>query len=615
MASSVIGALRVNLGIDSAQFSKGLKEADTRIASFAKSAAAGFAAVAAAATAAAYAMGTAIRGVINDADELAKMSQKIGISVEELSRFKYMADLSGMSLESFATGVRRLSTTISEAFAGKATAATQTLKNMGIEVRNADGTMRSANQVLYDLADRFSRMKDGAEKTAIAVQLLGRSGTEMIPMLNGGSAALRQMSEEADRFGIVIDTQTAQAAERFNDTLTRLGAVKEGIYTIITARLLPALEWVAEELLGLASAGEGAISMADTVVGAFETVIRGGVRLITFLRRLKAEAIAAWEALKLIAQGEFSAALDTMKNAVAETAVEWEKADQSVTELFTKSPDQRISQAFDAIGESAARTNEKVKDLSNVLAASGAGGGGGGKKGGGGGGSRGLSEAQRVWEATRTPLEKLNLEIEKLNNLFAKGAIDFDTYQRAISQAQDEFDRLGKKSNEIGKSVESSFERIIDSAIDGTLRLGDAIASLLRDLAKVLAHNAFKMIMGGGSGGGGLGSLFGGLFGSLPGFATGGSFKVGGAGGIDSQVVAFRATPGETVDIRKPGNDNGPGGNVNVQVGVTVDDDGKIRAYVMNAGQQAAHAGAAMAVRQVRSGLPSMMVEAQARSL
>jgi hypothetical protein len=55
------------------------------------------------------------------------------------------------------------------------------------------------------------------------------------------------------------------------------------------------------------------------------------------------------------------------------------------------------------------------------------------------------------------------------------------------------------------------------------------------------------------------------LAGGLPGFKTGGSFKVGGSGGADSQTVAFRATPGEMVDIRRPGQDQGGGGMV-VQV-------------------------------------------------
>ena len=90
--------------------------------------------------------------------------------------------------------------------------------------------------------------------------------------------------------------------------------------------------------------------------------------------------------------------------------------------------------------------------------------------------------------------------------------------------------------------------------------LGDMMNSLLRDIGKSLFH-----AMGGGKGGDGsfLSSIFGAM--GLPGFKTGGSFKVGGSGGADSQTVAFRATPGEMVDIRRPGQDAGTGGMV-VQV-------------------------------------------------
>ncbi|PLU83526.1 hypothetical protein BMJ22_04060, partial [Sinorhizobium medicae] len=73
-------------------------------------------------------------------------------------------------------------------------------------------------------------------------------------------------------------------------------------------------------------------------------------------------------------------------------------------------------------------------------------------------------------------------------------------------------------------------------------------------------------------GGGGGGGIFG-LIGSLFGFANGGSFKVGGAGGADSQIVAFRASPNERVSVTKPGQETRHGAPVAVQVGVTVDDD------------------------------------------
>jgi hypothetical protein len=71
-------------------------------------------------------------------------------------------------------------------------------------------------------------MKDGANKTAIAVELFGRSGANLIPLLNGGARALSDATDEATRFGLIVSTEAGRAAEQLNDNLTRLGAVVRG---------------------------------------------------------------------------------------------------------------------------------------------------------------------------------------------------------------------------------------------------------------------------------------------------------------------------------------------------------------------------------------------------
>ena len=73
--------------------------------------------------------------------------------------------------------------------------------------------------------------------------------------------------------------------------------------------------------------------------------------------------------------------------------------------------------------------------------------------------------------------------------------------------------------------------------------------------------------------------------GSLPGFKDGGQFTVGGAGGVDSQLVAFRATPGEMVDIRTPGNDNSQSGSINIALDAG---DFGVKQYVVDVSRQTA---------------------------
>lgn len=105
--------------------------------------------------------------------------------------------------------------------------------------------------------------------------------------------------------------------------------------------------------------------------------------------------------------------------------------------------------------------------------------------------------------------------------------------------------------------------------------LGNALDGLLNNLGKGIFDIFASMGKGGGAGGGGgflamaakaAMSVFTKGQTTVPGFKTGGSFTVGGSGGADSQLMAFRATPGELVDIRKPGNDNRGGGDTYVTV-------------------------------------------------
>ncbi|WP_157014898.1 phage tail tape measure protein [Mesorhizobium xinjiangense] len=262
--SSVIGALRVNLGIDSAQFNTGLKDAQTGAERFAKVAKTAFAAVGAAAVAMASAFAVGVRRSLTEADDLTKMAQKIGIPIEELSKLKYAADLSGVSLSGLSTGVRRLSQNMNDAAHGVGEGA-EAFEQLGINVLGADGKLKSSSQILAEIADRFEKMPDGAEKTALAMDLMGRSGADLIPLLNGGSAALNSLLLEAKAFGLEISQKTGKAAEIFNDNLARMSYALQGVTLSLTAALAPALVVVSEAMVNLAQMFVDALQYLPTL--------------------------------------------------------------------------------------------------------------------------------------------------------------------------------------------------------------------------------------------------------------------------------------------------------------------------------------------------------------
>lgn len=292
---AVIGALRVVLGADTAALDKGLKESQSGLSSFGNSVQIGMAAAAAAVTTAAYSIAAAIKHSIESADNLNKMSQSSGVAVEELSKLKYAAELSDVSTEALGKSMGKLSKAMVAAATEGASPAAQAFNAMGISVKNQDGTLRSSSDVLADLAEKFSLYKDGAEKTSLAIQIFGKAGAAMIPLLNAGKEGLQDAAEEAEKFGLVIDKKTAVAAEAFNDNLKRMDSIKQGLYMTITAKLLPSFELLSEQLLEAKKNSDFTTVAAESIAAAIKFVANEVIVTTVALQRLGAEMKAVWD--------------------------------------------------------------------------------------------------------------------------------------------------------------------------------------------------------------------------------------------------------------------------------------------------------------------------------
>lgn len=169
----------------------------------------------------ATAFGASIKSAIDLADELNKLSQRTGLSVESLSQLRYAAKLSDVSADSLNTGIKKLNVSIAGGIAGDKEKVAL-FKELGVTLTDTSGRTKTADQVLLDIADTFAKSRDGAGKTAAAYGLLGKAGDEMIPLLNGGSEAIKAMMLEADKLGLTIGSDFAKQAEEFNDNLTRI---------------------------------------------------------------------------------------------------------------------------------------------------------------------------------------------------------------------------------------------------------------------------------------------------------------------------------------------------------------------------------------------------------
>ena len=228
------------------------------------------------------ALGTMLKKTADAGDAIHDLSERTGIAAGILSSYKLAADQSGTSLEGLAIGFRGLSSRMMDA-KSDLTGSKRAFDALGVTVTTTSGTLRPLNDVMLDVADKFAGMKDGAEKAALAQDLFGRSGMELIPMLNLGGKGLEESARQAERLGIVFTDKTANAADALNDSITTLKAAFAGIGQQIATGLMPMVTDFAEKVTDVVAGvrgwvvqhGELATALAGTTLklGAFAVVL------------------------------------------------------------------------------------------------------------------------------------------------------------------------------------------------------------------------------------------------------------------------------------------------------------------------------------------------------
>lgn len=319
--STVISDLEIRLRADIAQLRQDLDRARQavggamdRIANTVKAGMAAFAALAAVVGAASMFSGF-VKGAIDAVDAASDIAQKTGLAVEELAALQMWFQKGGMEAGALESSMAKLSKELGEG--GK------DFERLGVRVKEANGDFRSASAVLADTADVFADMPDGVEKTALAIKLFGKSGADMIPMLNEGADGLKDMQEMADKLGLTFDQKVVDQAGDFNDTLDLLGLAAQGTGRQVAAALLPALQAVVGSFLDFVKDSNMVQKAAEIIGIAFRGMYTSGVSVITMFKVLGKVASASMSfvinnlktifgALKQGIMGEYRAAWDTL---------------------------------------------------------------------------------------------------------------------------------------------------------------------------------------------------------------------------------------------------------------------------------------------------------------
>lgn len=537
--------------------------------------------------------------VLKTQDDLAKLSQSAGVSVETLSRMGFAAEQSGTDLKTLETSLARLSKTAVTAIEGGNEAA-EAFEALGIEAENADGKLKATDQLLLEIADSFSKHADGAAKSAIAQALFGRSGAALIPFLNQGAEGIEKLAKQADRLGITIGTDAAKAAERFNDSLSTLGAITRGVVGRALQELTPIMAKFIEDQTEAAGAAGRFDDSARVLATGLKLLLSAGVIVGEVFDRLGSAVGAAAAAIVAVVQRDFRRAADIVIQAnkdhltsaaetaeqlgkiwsdagaqiVAEAAATDEKLKKSFSfggnadglqeitiglqkidlsameqvyadlDALTQTSNEKALSAYyqqkAALDElsasqriSALQYSQRLEEINQSLAD-----------------ATGITERQNdalarqkqimdegkaVFEATRTPVEQYEQSLVRLNLLLQQGAIDQETYGRAVEQAQEQLDEASGKMTDFAEQARKNVQDILGQGlVDAVKGSSQDILQTFSDMIVQLVAQAVAADLAGkllGTGKGGDNGLVGTALSAIGSYLTRDSGGRGSAGG------------------------------------------------------------------------------------
>ena len=176
----------------------------------------------------------------NFAVDAYRNAQKVGMAFDTYQKLGYALQQSGVDAGGFNYMMQRLNRTMVDAASGNQNKMAL-FKDLGISIKDSSGQLRSQEAILKDLADVYKRVEDGPVKVAHALEMLGRQGANLIPLLNGGSDALKELMGAAYEFGIISDKDAHKAIE-FSNRLGELQRVFQSVRNEIGLALIPMFE-------------------------------------------------------------------------------------------------------------------------------------------------------------------------------------------------------------------------------------------------------------------------------------------------------------------------------------------------------------------------------------
>ena len=259
------GSIKIDTKIDQNGVKSGLKEMNSNIrdtmgklASFGK---ASLGVMAAAIGSIAAATGKWLK----EADRIDKVSQQIGVTKKTFQELDYVMKQNGASIDAFSIGAKTLQENM------KTNA--DVFKELGVEIKNTDGSMRKQDDVMKDVVRRFEGMEQGVEKSTLAQKVFGRSAQDLMPMLNQQSGSMDELIKKAHDMGAVMSDEAVTSAVALGDTIEDLKISLSSLLNSVIAPFIPAIQRVASWIETMSSNISGSVKFSTELGRETNTLI------------------------------------------------------------------------------------------------------------------------------------------------------------------------------------------------------------------------------------------------------------------------------------------------------------------------------------------------------
>ncbi len=180
-------------------------------------------------------------------DRIDKLSQRLGMSREGFQEWDFVLSQAGVSIDSMQNGMKTLSQRMNDAVEGSGKGV-ELFEKLGVSVQDTSGKIKSQEQVFDESIAALQGMEAGIEKAALAQELFGRNGQDLLPLLNSEAGSVDELKQKAHELGLVIGDEAIDSGVKFTDTLDQVKRSFGNVVAVVGVKVMPIiqelLEWV-----------------------------------------------------------------------------------------------------------------------------------------------------------------------------------------------------------------------------------------------------------------------------------------------------------------------------------------------------------------------------------